>query len=778
MLPLAFAYAAAARRARRAAAAVVAAAAACRRGRAASPFRRPACCSTSSRRRRRRRARPWWLLLLRLLLAALVILAAAGPVWNPPPAAPAGGAVRWCWWSTMAGPRAASWERRMASGRGASIAEAEAAGRGIAVVPTAEPLREASVRTPSDGAGAPARAEAAALHARPPRRSCRRWRSCSAQPATPALVWLSDAADTGDGAAFVAELAPRRRRAGRSTVLAGGLPPARALAGGGQRRRRPQRHRAARRRRRASRAASCAPSTSRACRSARRPSPSPGGALETNARVRPAGRDPQRHRPAGDRRRALRRRGAAARRALAAAPRRPRHRRDRRHRPAAAGRRLTISAAPSSPSPTCGAPSAPRRARRSDRFVDMGLPLIVLADIGTLAGEARDSADRAGSRPAACWCASPARGSPPAPTSCCRCGCGPAGACSAARSPGSSRSTLGGFAEDGPFAGLAVPERRHGHAAGAGRARRPAVRAHLGGAGRRHAAGHRRAGAARASIVLFHVTADTSWSDLPLSGIFVEMLRRIVALAGSGTGGAGRGRRPRRAAARRVDRAAAAPARRLRRLPAARPRRPSRCRPASRAAAPPTIRRASTAPPRRWWRSTRWRRRTALAPLDLAPLGAAVEAYRAGDPIDLRRHVLACAFGLFLLDALVVLADGRRPRAAQAPRGGPRWRSSRPRWRCAGLGHARIAAAARLAEAAAPARTPPSADDFAIDAVAKTRLAYVVTGDAEVDELVARRARRAVALPRPAHRARVRPSRSASIRRATSWRSSRCSTGR
>ena len=36
-------------------------------------------------------------------------------------------------------------------------------------------------------------------------------------------------------------------------------------------------------------------------------------------------------------------------------------------------------------------------------------------------------------------------------------------------------------------------------------------------------------------IVLFHVTADTRWSDLPLSGSFVEMLRRIVSLAGSTT---------------------------------------------------------------------------------------------------------------------------------------------------------------------------------------------------------------------------------------------------
>jgi hypothetical protein len=34
-------------------------------------------------------------------------------------------------------------------------------------------------------------------------------------------------------------------------------------------------------------------------------------------------------------------------------------------------------------------------------------------------------------------------------------------------------------------------------------------------------------------IILFHVTADTRWSDLPISGAFVDMLKRIVGLAGS-----------------------------------------------------------------------------------------------------------------------------------------------------------------------------------------------------------------------------------------------------
>ena len=38
-------------------------------------------------------------------------------------------------------------------------------------------------------------------------------------------------------------------------------------------------------------------------------------------------------------------------------------------------------------------------------------------------------------------------------------------------------------------------------------------------------------------LVLFHVTGDTRWSDLPLAGTFVEMLKRIVALANSTASG-------------------------------------------------------------------------------------------------------------------------------------------------------------------------------------------------------------------------------------------------
>lgn len=38
-------------------------------------------------------------------------------------------------------------------------------------------------------------------------------------------------------------------------------------------------------------------------------------------------------------------------------------------------------------------------------------------------------------------------------------------------------------------------------------------------------------------VIFFHVTANSDWSNLPLSGLFVEMLRRIASLGG--TGGAG-----------------------------------------------------------------------------------------------------------------------------------------------------------------------------------------------------------------------------------------------
>jgi hypothetical protein len=45
----------------------------------------------------------------------------------------------------------------------------------------------------------------------------------------------------------------------------------------------------------------------------------------------------------------------------------------------------------------------------------------------------------------------------------------------------------------------------------------------------------------RGELILFHVTADPDWSDLPLTGAFVEMLRRSVVSGGERTGAAALG---------------------------------------------------------------------------------------------------------------------------------------------------------------------------------------------------------------------------------------------
>ncbi len=94
---------------------------------------------------------------------------------------------------------------------------------------------------------------------------------------------------------------------------------------------------------------------------------------------------------------------------------------------------------------------------------------------------------------------------------------------------------LAGFQSGSPFAGLTIPPdvrvtRQVLAEPGAHLAEQtwaklsdgtPLVTASTRGAGR---------------IVLFHVTANADWSDLPLSGLFVDMLRRLVALS-AGVGG-------------------------------------------------------------------------------------------------------------------------------------------------------------------------------------------------------------------------------------------------
>ena len=112
-----------------------------------------------------------------------------------------------------------------------------------------------------------------------------------------------------------------------------------------------------------------------------------------------------------------------------------------------------------------------------------------------------------------------------------------------------------------------------------------------------------------------------------------------------------------------------------------------------------------------------------LTPLDFAPLNARRDVYRVSEPQDLRGPVMLAAMGLLALDALVVffLAGG----IAQLFRRRPR--------RAATAAIALAIAGATLA----CCRSPASAQDdaAALRATLQTRLAYVVTGNDEVDRV-------------------------------------------
>ena len=120
---------------------------------------------------------------------------------------------------------------------------------------------------------------------------------------------------------------------------------------------------------------------------------------------------------------------------------------------------------------------------------------------------------------------------------------------------------LAAFAADGPFAGLAVPKDVTVNRQVL--AEPDAVLATKSWAsledGTPLVTGERRG---KGVVSLFHVSADMRWSDLPMSGTFVEMLRRIVDMSGyTANPGAGVGRR-----GHHGDGGAAAHARRFRRV--------------------------------------------------------------------------------------------------------------------------------------------------------------------------------------------------------------------
>jgi hypothetical protein len=228
-------------------------------------------------------------------------------------------------------------------------------------------------------------------------------------------------------------------------------------------------------------------------------------------------------------------------------------------------------------------------------------------------------------------------------------------------------------------------------------------------------------------LVLIHVTADTTWSNLPLSGLFVDILRRIVNFAGATNVGKDNN----------ANGSSAAPAQEPVLVPnltldgfgtlgpppvTARPIAQS-----DRVVASPEHPPGFYGPAEALVAVNALQPEDTLGALDFSGLSFNRQRIVATAPIELRPALVLLALLGFLADALVTLSLNRpfRNRLRQTP---------------AAMILIALALAAGQPFAPAHAQTPPKPRADAplsprdLDAVLKTRLAYVISGDARVDE--------------------------------------------
>jgi hypothetical protein len=219
-------------------------------------------------------------------------------------------------------------------------------------------------------------------------------------------------------------------------------------------------------------------------------------------------------------------------------------------------------------------------------------------------------------------------------------------------------------------------------------------------------------------IVLFHVTADTSWSNLPLSGVFVDMLRKILSLAATHGENQDRGREliaPRIV----LDGFGAAGS------PGAAARPISRSFTGAAVAEHPP---GFYGPPEASIAVNTLTAGTVLSSIDFS--GARTVALDVKPPLDLRPWLFAAAFVLLLFDALAVLwlsgmlVRRRLPQIAAIVLG----------MLCAAAPTPGEAQQRPGSDRPQPAETakPPTKQD--IEASLNARLAYVVTGNSQIDE--------------------------------------------
>ena len=206
-------------------------------------------------------------------------------------------------------------------------------------------------------------------------------------------------------------------------------------------------------------------------------------------------------------------------------------------------------------------------------------------------------------------------------------------------------------------------------------------------------------------LVLVHTTADPEWSNLAISGLFVNMLRRIVALSQGVSGSSETALPP----VETLDGFG-----RLQRAPAS-------VQTIAAGAFADTV--ASPSHPPGFYGTPDARRALNLAgavrgftAIGELPAGVARESYARSDEVDFRPGLLGAALALGLLDLLIAYAlRGLLPRLPRPRRAAA----------TAGLG-------LLLALGAPPAR---AADDgFTVEATSELHLAYVHTGIAEIDE--------------------------------------------
>jgi hypothetical protein len=226
-------------------------------------------------------------------------------------------------------------------------------------------------------------------------------------------------------------------------------------------------------------------------------------------------------------------------------------------------------------------------------------------------------------------------------------------------------------------------------------------------------------------LVLFHVTANPDWSNLPMSGLFVEMLRRVVATgAGVDSTAATEGDAAVDAApgSRRESGGALLPLQTLDGYG-------QLISPSARVAAisPERFERVVPGPdhPPGYYGPTGAARAlnlinqaTELRPLPEVQPGAAVSGYEVRRPVALEPWLYLAAIGVFAADMLAVLllSSGWRPRR----------RGTQAAAVLLGL--------IVFAPGGAFAQTQLSAEDaFALKASLQTHLAYVMTGDPEID---------------------------------------------